>query len=562
MAMTRFSPTISYTLILLCAGFNISILAYDGSLINNLNMIPSYIEHFKLDNSLIGLNSAIINAGCIAASPLVSLIVDRWGRKAGLAAGSFLIILGAILQASAAAEAQFVIGRFFVGMASEINGAIAPTYVMEMASPKMRGILGNTVMVMVPVAAFAVGGIILGVYDIDSNWAWRGPILVQMVPSIFCLALLPFVDESPRWLVSKGRLNEAFEILVHLHGNGVRDDPAVKAEFAEMRTTIDADKQRGTEGGWLTLITPASNLRRFAICVLTNVFYQIVGGNMILYFSSYIIISAGITETRKTLLVNLGLLIWNIAATAIGAFTIEKFGRKTSLIWGTTLMSVCFAILSGLVYGADATGNASFGVGAILIVAVFLLGASCSWMILAYTYPPEVLRYSQRAKGVSTGQAAGYLVGFINLYMTPTAIEKLSWKYYAMNGAWNIVILVIIIWLFVETKGKSLEEIDEIFEGKGYKRVQEGEALGGFISTEELPLRQRREISRTRSEESDGKKAGSDVESMDTDYRRQLGSDEESTNTEYRMRALGNESLASVDTEYRRRMMGMEDEDL
>ena len=77
-----------------------------------------------------------------------------------------------------------------------------------------------------------------------------------MVPSLFCLALLPFVDESPRWLVSKGRLNEAFEILVHLHGNGQRDDPVVKSEFAEMRTTIEADKQRGSEGGWMTLVTP------------------------------------------------------------------------------------------------------------------------------------------------------------------------------------------------------------------------------------------------------------------------------------------------------------------
>lgn len=86
-------------------------------------------------------------------------------------------------------------------------------------------------------------------------------------------------------------------------------------------------------------------------------------------------------------------------------------------------------------------------------------------MILAYTYPPEVLRYSQRAHGVVVAQAIGYAFSFLNLYTAPLAIERISWRYYAINGGWNIGILVAVIWLFVETKGKTLEEVDEIFDG-------------------------------------------------------------------------------------------------
>lgn len=89
-------------------------------------------------------------------------------------------------------------------------------------------------------------------------------------------------------------------------------------------------------------------------------------------------------------------------------------------------------------------------------------------MILAYTYPPEILRYSQRAKGVVVAQAIGYAFSFLNLYTAPLAIERISWRYYAINGGWNLGIMAVVYWLFVETKGRTLEEIDEVFEGVVY----------------------------------------------------------------------------------------------
>lgn len=86
-------------------------------------------------------------------------------------------------------------------------------------------------------------------------------------------------------------------------------------------------------------------------------------------------------------------------------------------------------------------------------------------MILAYTYPPEVLRYSQRAKGVAVAQAVGYAFSFLNLYTAPIAIERISWRYYAINGGWDVIVLAVVVFLFVETRGKTLEEIDQIFDG-------------------------------------------------------------------------------------------------
>lgn len=86
-------------------------------------------------------------------------------------------------------------------------------------------------------------------------------------------------------------------------------------------------------------------------------------------------------------------------------------------------------------------------------------------MLLAYTYPAEILRYSQRAKGVVAAQSIGYAFSFLNLYTAPLAIERIAWRYYAINAGWNVGILAIVIWLFVETKGRTLEEMDELFDG-------------------------------------------------------------------------------------------------
>lgn len=149
---------------------------------------------------MIGLNVAIISAGSIFGAPIVGPVVDRWGRKTGLAVGSICIILGVVLQASASkgkgsrgnflqvqlltrnAVPQLIVGRFIIGFASLINGSIAPMWVMEVAAPKYSSILSSTVLTSVPFTSFLVSCIVLGIYDKQSDWAWRGLMLVSVYP--------------------------------------------------------------------------------------------------------------------------------------------------------------------------------------------------------------------------------------------------------------------------------------------------------------------------------------------------------------------------------------------
>ncbi|KAJ4198868.1 hypothetical protein NW759_016223 [Fusarium solani] len=467
MALLSLGPVVSHVLILVVAMSNICILSYDAGMINNLNAVQPYFEHFSLDSDLIGLNVAIVSAGCIFGSPVVGPIVDRWGRKTGLGMGSVCIILGVVLQASAGKVAQLIAGRFIIGFATIINGSIAPMWVMELASPKYRSMLSSSVLVSVPFTSFLVTCIILGIYDKQSDWAWRGIMLGEAVPSILSLCLLPFVEESPRWLFYKGRGEEATNILARLHADGNIEHPMIVAETQEILGALEHEKKNN--GGWKDLVSPAPNLKRFSIAVLMNIFYQILGGNMILYFSSFLIAKLGIESRRTVILINIGLLLWKAFCSVGGVFLIDRIGARKPLIAGTSATVALFGMLSGLSYLSDERPNETgYAIGAVVVVGLFLLAVSTSWMILAYTYPPEVLRYSQRAKGVVVAQAIGYAFSFLNLYTAPLALEKIGWKYYAINGSWNFGILIVVYWLFVETKGRTLEEIDELFDGMVY----------------------------------------------------------------------------------------------
>ncbi|KAH7213208.1 major facilitator superfamily domain-containing protein [Fusarium oxysporum] len=418
MASTTRGPIFSHILILLVAMLNLCILSYDAGMINNLNKVKPYYDYFNLNSDIVGLNGAIISAGCIVGGPLVGPIVDRWGRKAGLLMGSLIV------------------GRFIIGVATLVNGSIAPMWVMELASPKYRSALSNSVVTSVPFTSFLVSCMTLGIHNAKSDWAWRGIMF-------------------------------ATEILARLHSNGNHEHPMIVAEIQEILGALEQEKK--TNGGWKELIWPVPNLKRFSISVLVNIFYQILGGNMILYFSSSIIGNLRIENPATVIKINMGLLLFKTFCSVGGVFIIDWIGVRKPLIAGTSAIVALFGLLAGLSYLADIHPDIpGYAISALIVVALFLLAVSTSWMLLAYTYPIEVLKYSQRAKGVVVAQAIGYAFSFLNLYTAPVAIEKIAWRYYAINGGWDLGILLIVVLMFVETKGRTLEEMDELFEGVGY----------------------------------------------------------------------------------------------
>ncbi|KAF4815041.1 Lactose permease [Colletotrichum siamense] len=444
-------------------------MAYDASMINQLLLSQSFYEYFRLNATYIGLNVAIVNVGSFLAGPIAGVLVDWVGRKKSLAVGNSIAVVAVITQVLAKNEPTPLAGRLILGMAFIINSVAGPSLVAESTPGRWHGLLTNYISLAMPVFGTISGAAIFGVYLAGSDWAWRGAILGELGGPILAIIGLSFVPESPRWLIDQNRNEEALEVLLRMHPPSAERDVIVEAEYQQMLQTIHFEKQSEESGAssWGALVKTASDRRRFAIVVLTNIFFQISGSNTFPYFLTLVVQSAGIVEARTTLLVNLGLCIWGCFAVAFGVWFSEYVGAKRFLLANTAIMTLCLAMLAllGALGIANPQKQSSFGIGAVVIIFIFQFVSFSSWMILNYTYPPRILRFGQRAKGFALAQATGFAFCVMMTYILPVALEKMGWRFYATNAAWNLGILAIIWWLFVETKGKTLEEIDALFEG-------------------------------------------------------------------------------------------------
>ncbi|RSL93126.1 hypothetical protein CEP52_013444 [Fusarium oligoseptatum] len=449
--------------VMLTAIFNGCTMGFDQAMMGSVNALEQYVDYFNLSSDMIGLNVAIINVGSIVGGLFAGQFTDAKGRKWGIGLSALFTAFGVAMQASAVHQIMFCVGRFLLGVSITVNATAAPVWVMEMAHPKHKGWMGGLYMASWYLAATVASGLSIKTQHIPNTWAWRTLSLGQAVPSLLAITLLPFMPESPRWLVYHGKYDQAYQVLKDVHGDGLNSD-LIDAEFKEIQDTIHFEKEN--TGTWTALIAPKPNARRFILVILVNIFAQIVGANTVSLFISEVLDVAGVTDTPTQLTINLGMNVWNLCCAVAGSFLADLFGRKSMLLWATvsmTLLMCLMAVLSA-VFGPGSDNES--GKIANVAMAFLLLGSySIAWTPLTYTYPVEILNYSQRAKGVALGHSICFAIGFVNQYTTPIAIADIGWKYYIVNACWNVIVIGLIWWKFVETKGMTLEEVDEIFDG-------------------------------------------------------------------------------------------------
>ena len=206
---------------------------YDGSMMNGLQALTHWQQYFNHPTgSKQGLLNAIQSVGSVCALPskvprgtpgYLSLtenqvapnLADWIGRKYSIVIGSLVVALGAGLQSGARDVGMFIAGRFFIGLGSGINGIASPLLITELAHPNQRGKITAIYNTFYYFGSTIAAWITFGTLQIQSNWSWRLPSLFQVAPSAFQLcSILPLLPESPRWLISNDRHDEALDIMV------------------------------------------------------------------------------------------------------------------------------------------------------------------------------------------------------------------------------------------------------------------------------------------------------------------------------------------------------------
>lgn len=428
------------------------------------------MEPYQRDMGLSGAGSStgivfiVYNLGQIAAFPFCGLLADGYGRRACIFAGCVLVLAGTAVQGSARALGAFVGGRFLLGFGASIASAAGPAYTVELAHPAYRGLMAGMYNNF-----WWVGNILAGWTTYGANrhlghgsWAWRVPTLVQAGLPAVVMGLILFFPETPRWLVAHDRPEEALAVLARYHGDGDAGSALVQLQFRE----IAEDHARARDGNawwdFRELVRGRAARYRLAMVVGMAFVGQWSGNNVVNYFMPEMVKTAGITDTDTQLLLNAINPIFSMLGAVYGASLLDRLGRRRMMLAGLAGSLFFYVLLTA--FTASAAADPRLGVG--VIVSIYCFGICFAWGFtpLQTLYAVECLENRTRAKGSGLNFLFLNVAMVVNTYGISVGIEAIAWRLYIVYCVWIAIEMVVIYFFFVETAGKTLEELSEIFE--------------------------------------------------------------------------------------------------
>jgi sugar porter (SP) family MFS transporter len=461
------------------AFLNSALNGFDNSLMSGIIIMPGFIADFgdlssKTNPAMNGLLFSLMQLGAIAMSFGVGPINDKFGRRAGMIVGSTLIIVGTILEISTTIVALFSIGRLLIGAGICCSVVSAPTYVVEIAHPVFRGRatamynsgwnVGSVPasLILYGIAASAGGG--------AGSSSWQIPCGLQASWSVVVLIGCFFIPESPRWLVSVGKTDAARDFLTKYHAAGDADALIVSEQLKEIELAIETERSQN-QGSFAALFNNRPNRLRSFIVIGVGFFSQAAGNWIAGYFQSQILPYFGVTQPSQILLLGVITNLVSLTFSFIGSALVDKFGRRPYLVYGTflycfffTLLTILLAIYNQNEITNDPQGPQAVGITAFIVLQIFGICYSICWTSLNALYPVEVLSYSTRAKGMSMCQMMINIANIIQSFVLSYGLNAYTWKFFSFYILFNAFALVMIYLYFPETKGRTLEEIDEIFQ--------------------------------------------------------------------------------------------------
>ncbi|KAA3632489.1 MAG: MFS transporter, partial [Bacteroidetes bacterium] len=392
-------------------------------------------------------SSALI--GCIIGAFFIGRLGDLYGRRSMLKLMGLFFLISALGSGLANSLTIFVIFRLLGGIAIGGASVLSPMYISEIAPPKHRGRLTITFQLSIVLGilvAFFSDYLLLDVGP--NNWRWM--FVAEAVPAILFLILLFFVSRSPRWLVAKGKMEEARKVI-----NSVNNDEAeVEKTLTEIKQSIDAEAFEKN-----AVLFKKPYIKLVVIGILVGMFNQFTGINVIMYYATDIFRTAGFsTESAigQTVLIGLTNLIFTLIAMQL----IDKVGRKKLLLTGSIGMSIFLGVFAFFFL----TNNMNFVLVICLLGFVAFFAASQGaviWVLFSEMFPNNI-----RSRGVAIGSFSHWFFNGLTSFLFPIiAVAFANGKGTGYVFVFYAIATFISYFFFkkylIETKGKSLEAIEK-----------------------------------------------------------------------------------------------------
>ncbi|KAH8589615.1 general substrate transporter [Bisporella sp. PMI_857] len=496
-----------YILVSLLTAMGGFLLGVDISIIGPVTIMPSYISSFGLHSPSV---HGIIVSSLLLSAAVMSFIAGRpadvLGRPQGIALGVGVFGLGAALQAGAVRLAMFIVGRIIEGMGFGLYFGTLTVYVCEISPPSIRGPLTTGPQFMICVGLVAGYFTCYGTAKIEGSISWRLPFIILAVLAIaFGSSVLLYLPPSPRWLRLHGRdadADAAWETL------GVKMEDRQSIEESLEEGVIDNNEDASTASGSPARVFEKEKQEesdffdlfkkdvrgRTMLAVFLMGFLQLSGIDGVLYYAPLLFQQAGLTGTEASFFASgvSGIVLVVISIPAL--LFADKWGRRTSTIIGGLGLTITITII-GALYASNSVHPTSGAGRWIVIVCIYLYSVffASSWAVSIKVYAPEIQPQRTRAKATALAHGFNWVCNWFVAFISPILLAKSSSGAYFLFGGCCALTTVVCYFFMIETKGKSLHEIERAFsqkaaEGQEPVGVKMGAASKRIFGRSKAPL--------------------------------------------------------------------------
>ncbi|OQV09528.1 hypothetical protein CLAIMM_13641 [Cladophialophora immunda] len=461
-------------LIVLALCFGSLTYGYNFSVLTNTLGQPNFYSYFGLTqdkadagkyaytNRIIGACNGVFSAGGFLGAVLMGWWCEARGRKEALAGSTVVSLVGGALSAGSVHIGMFLAARTITGIGVGMFVTLVPIFQSEIAPPATRGFLvaqHGFILVM----GYAIAGWVgYATYFADSPpFQWRFPLALQTLWPMCLGCLLPWIPESPRWLLEQERNQEAWDIVLKLHKRpGDSQDTFAREEFYQIAEQVKADKSASVS--FLDMFRQP-HYRKRMICGGITMWAAEASGNLVIYnFSVILYEGLGFTGSIPLLLSAIYVL-YAACLNYVCSLLIDRVGRVRLMLIGFTGCLICLCCETAMDASfSNTTNRAGLRAGVFfLFFFVTFYGGCCD--ATTFVYCAEIFPTQIRSKGMAWCISVLFLATIPFLEAAPTAFAEVGWKYYLLFIFLTTINIIIMYFYFPETKGLSLEEINTLF---------------------------------------------------------------------------------------------------
>lgn len=438
---------------------------FDSAIINGT--VDAVREQFSLGSGLLGFTVSCALLGAALGAWFAGVCSQRFGRVRTMLIASVLLTVSALGCGLAFGVWDLILWRFIGGIGVGFASVIAPAYIAEIAPAKQRGRLGTLqqlALVSGIFLAFLLSAMIAWLAGGASQitWfgleAWRWMFLTGIVPSLVYGILASRLPESPRYLVEKNDDEGARKVLIDVVGMSAGE--ATDQKIAEIKSTVNLERRQrfadlfGGKFGFKTLIW---------VGILLSIFQQLVGINVIFYYSTTMWKSVGFQES-DSFMISVITSVTNIVATIVAISLVDKVGRKLLLLVGSGMMTLSLGTMA-VAFAEAVTVNGEpslpghWGIIALVAANLFVVGFGASWGPVVWVLLGEMFPNNIRALALGLGAAAQWIANFAVSTTFPALADLGLEVAYGLYAGFALLSFLFVWRMVRETNGRQLEDM-------------------------------------------------------------------------------------------------------